>query len=60
MKKLSYVLTGETLSNNNEFMEHINGVTISPKIILYNKNMAGKFRLSKLKELTKIDGLNII
>jgi len=30
-KELSYSMTGETLSNKKEFMENINGITISPK-----------------------------
>ncbi len=59
-KKLSYVLTGETLSGNEEFMEHINGVTISPKksfciIKIWLENLD----YQNPKELTKIDGLNI-
>jgi hypothetical protein len=30
-KNLSYVLTGETISNNIEFVNSVNGITISPK-----------------------------
>ena len=30
-KELSYVLTGETVSNNPKFQEHVTGITISPK-----------------------------
>lgn len=30
-KNLSYVLTGETISNDPKFLESINGITISPK-----------------------------
>ena len=30
-KKLSYVLTGETVSNDPKFQKSINGITISPK-----------------------------
>ena len=30
-KKLSYVLTGETISNDPKFQENVNGITISPK-----------------------------
>ena len=30
-KDLSYVLTGETISNDSKFQEHVTGITISPK-----------------------------
>ena len=30
-KKISYALVGETLSGDNDFIKHINGITISPK-----------------------------
>ena len=30
-KSLSYILTGETLSNDSKFQENVTGITISPK-----------------------------
>jgi len=30
-KDLSYILTGETMSNNKDFVDNINGITLSPK-----------------------------
>jgi len=30
-RELTYVLVGETISNNNSFVQHVTGITISPK-----------------------------
>ena len=42
-KNLSYILVGETLTNNHKMGKIINGITISPKtIILYCKSLVEK------------------
>ena len=39
-KELTYLLVGESLSTNKEFVNQITGITISPKkVILYHKDM---------------------
>ena len=30
-KELSYILSGETISNDHKFVQNVNGITISPK-----------------------------
>ena len=59
-KRLSYVLVGETLSNNHRMSNVINGITISPKrsfciIKIWMKNCT----IQNPKKLTEIPGLSI-
>jgi hypothetical protein len=58
-KKLSYLLVGETLTNNHRVGKIINGITISPKrsfciIKVWLKNC----KIQNPEKLTKIDGLS--
>lgn len=59
-KELSYSMTGETLSNKKEFMENINGITISPKksfciIKLWTKSLD----FQNPREIISIEGLQV-
>jgi|TARA_R110002074_G_C12297811_1_gene644740 translation initiation factor 4E len=59
-KKLSYVLAGETLSNNHKLSKVINGITISPKrafciVKIWMRNCS----IQNPSKLTEVPGLNI-
>ena len=59
-KKLSYVLAGETLSNNHKLSKVINGITISPKrafciVKIWMKNCS----IQNPSKLTEISGLSV-
>ena len=58
-KNISYMLTGNTLSNNKKLVESINGITISPKksfcilkIWMENINFQSVSELNKVPELS--------
>ena len=60
-KNLSYVLTGETISNDPKFQECINGITISPKksfciLKIWMKNL--EYQNPRVIS-TELDGLSI-
>ena len=59
-KELSYSITGESLSKNKQFMDNINGITISPKksfciIKLWTKTLD----FQNPREIIPIDGLQV-
>ncbi|OUU26049.1 MAG: hypothetical protein CBB97_08775 [Candidatus Endolissoclinum sp. TMED37] len=59
-KKLNYLITGETLSEKNEFMNNVNGITISPKkqfciIKIWMKNLD----YQSPSDIVNIEGLTI-
>ncbi len=59
-KNLSYVLVGETLSNNHKMLNIINGITISPKrSFCIIKVWLADCTVQSPAKLTEIKGLNI-
>ncbi len=59
-KNLSYVLVGETLSNNHKMLKIINGITISPKrAFCIVKVWLANCTVQSPNKLTEIPGLNI-
>ena len=59
-KKLNYLITGETLSENDKFMKNVNGITISPKkqfciIKVWMKDL----EYQSPSDITDIEGLPI-
>tara|TARA_X000000368_G_C22823030_1_gene619877 strand:- start:177 stop:686 length:510 start_codon:yes stop_codon:yes gene_type:complete len=60
-KKLNYLITGETLSENDKFMKNVNGITISPKkqfciIKVWMKNL----EYQNPSDITNIEGLPMV
>lgn len=58
--QLSYLLTGETLSNNHKLQEKITGITISPKkTFCILKIWLQNLDYQNPKELQMVEGINI-
>tara|TARA_B110000858_G_C17685847_1_gene418865 strand:+ start:337 stop:864 length:528 start_codon:yes stop_codon:yes gene_type:complete len=58
--QLSYLLTGETLSNNHKLQEKITGITISPKkTFCILKIWLQNLEFQNPKELQMVEGINI-
>ena len=54
------LITGETISNNNDFIDKINGITISPiENHLYFKNMDGNVEYQNPKHIVPIERLAV-
>ena len=59
-KDLSYVLTGETISNDSKFQEQVTGITISPKkSFCILKIWMSNLSFQNPRVITEINGLDV-